>query len=206
MHLRRPSPTNIIAVLALFFALGGTAIAAHHYLITSTKQIKPSVLRKLRGRAGTNGTNGTNGKNGTAGKNGTNGAPGAAGAANGYTDQNPSAGAYIVLEGTPWVVSLLSLPAGKYVVQADVHLEQSSKPGATVTCDLAGANTPDESVADIGEGGGQVKHADLALSAPLTLTSAGAVLVECTPAEVGRVAAGATMTAVQVTNLTSSTG
>jgi hypothetical protein len=200
MHLRRPSPTTIIAVLALFFALGGTAIAAHHYLIRSTKQIKPSVVRKLRGRAGINGKNGNNGKNGT------NGAPGAAGAANGYTDQNPRAGEYIVLEGTPWVVSVLSLPAGKYIVQADVHLEQSSAPGARVTCDLAGTNTPDESVADIGEGGGQVKHADLALSAPLTLTSAGAVLVECTPATVGKVAAGATMTAVQVSNLTSSTG
>jgi len=202
MHLRRPSPTTIIAVLALFFALGGTAIAAHHYLITSTKQIKPSVLKKLKGKAGKNGTNGTNGTNG---KNGTNGAPGAAGAANGYTDQYPGPGAYIVLEGTPWVVSLLSLPAGKYMVQADVHLEQSSAPGATVTCDLAGANTPDESVSDIGEGAGEVKHADLALSAPLTLTSAGAVLVECTPATVGKVAAGATMTAVQVTNLTSTT-
>ena len=140
MHLRRPSPTTIIAVLALFFALGGTAIAAHHYLITSTKQIKPSVLKKLKGKAGKNGTDGKNGSDGTNGKNGTNGSPGAAGASNGYTDQYPGPGAYIPLEGTPWVVSLLSLPAGKYVVQADVHLEQHIKPGATVTCDLAGAN------------------------------------------------------------------
>ncbi len=202
MHLRRPSPTSIIAVLALFFALGGTAIAAHHYLITNSKQIKPSVLKKLKGKAG---KNGTNGKNGTDGTNGTNGSPGAAGASNGYTNQYPGPGAYIALEGTPWVVSLLSLPAGKYVVQADVHLEQLIPPGSRVTCDLVGANTPDESISDIGEAAGEVKHADLALSAPLTLTSPGAVLVECTPVTVGNVAAGATMTAVQVTNLTSTT-
>ena len=118
MHLRRPSPASIIAVLALFFALGGTAIAAHHYLITNAKQIKPSVLKKLKGNAGKNGKNGTNGTNGK------NGAPGTAGASNGYTDQHPEAGAYIELEETPSVVSVLNLPAGKYVVQADVHLEQ----------------------------------------------------------------------------------
>ena len=127
MHPRRPSPASIIALLARFVALGGTAYATKHYLITSTKQIKPSVLKKLKGKAGKSGTNGTNGTNG---KNGTNRSPGAAGASNGYTDQYPGPGAYIVLEGTPWVVSLLSLPAGEYVVQADVHLEQSTKPGA----------------------------------------------------------------------------
>ena len=46
-----------------------------------------------------------------------------------------------------------------------------------MTCDLAGTTTPDESVADLGEGAGEVKHADLALSGPLTLTSPGSVLV-----------------------------
>ena len=34
---------NLVAWLALFVALGGTGIAASHYIITSTKQIKPSV-------------------------------------------------------------------------------------------------------------------------------------------------------------------
>jgi hypothetical protein len=44
---RRPSPTTIIACLALFFSLAGTGIAASRYIITSTSQIKPSVRRSL---------------------------------------------------------------------------------------------------------------------------------------------------------------
>jgi hypothetical protein len=52
---RRPSPTTIIACLALFFSLAGTGIAASHYIITSTSQIKPSVRRALRGAEGARG-------------------------------------------------------------------------------------------------------------------------------------------------------
>ena len=70
MHLRKPSPASVIAVLALFFAMGGTALAAHHYLITSTSQIKPSVLTKLKGNAGKNGAQGPAGAAGAAGAQG----------------------------------------------------------------------------------------------------------------------------------------
>jgi hypothetical protein len=47
MHSPKPSPATIIACMALFVALGGTAIAASHYVITSTSQIKPSVRSAL---------------------------------------------------------------------------------------------------------------------------------------------------------------
>jgi hypothetical protein len=43
MHLRKPSPALVVACLALFVALSGTAIAASRYIITSTSQIMPSV-------------------------------------------------------------------------------------------------------------------------------------------------------------------
>ena len=67
--------------LALFLALGGgTAWAAHHYLITSTSQIKPSVRNSLRGHRGYRGYRGYTGKNGTNGTNGAKGATGATGA------------------------------------------------------------------------------------------------------------------------------
>jgi hypothetical protein len=39
---------NLISWIALFFALAGTGVAASRYLITSSSQIKPSVLRELR--------------------------------------------------------------------------------------------------------------------------------------------------------------
>jgi hypothetical protein len=67
MHLRRLSPATAVALVALFFALGGTAIAAKHYLITSTSQIKPSVLKKLRGNTGGEGPPGPAGPQGPAG-------------------------------------------------------------------------------------------------------------------------------------------
>ena len=45
-----------IACAVLLVALvGGTAEAARHYLITSTTQIKPRVLKALRGRTGATG-------------------------------------------------------------------------------------------------------------------------------------------------------
>jgi hypothetical protein len=58
-----------VAWVALFVALGGTSAAATRYVITSTKQIKPTVLRKLhgaRGRAGPAGAPGPQGPPGPA--------------------------------------------------------------------------------------------------------------------------------------------
>ncbi|MFI4977498.1 MAG: hypothetical protein ACHQC8_02290 [Solirubrobacterales bacterium] len=75
MH-RRPSPATAISLLALFFALGGTAIAAKHYLITSTSQIKPSVLKQLHGKAGETGPAGAAGAAGPAGPQGSQGPAG----------------------------------------------------------------------------------------------------------------------------------
>jgi hypothetical protein len=75
------TPATAIATLALVFAMTGGAYAAGKYLITSTKQISPKVLKQLKG---------ANGKPGAPGTNGTNGAPGATGPAGGAGPQgNP---------------------------------------------------------------------------------------------------------------------
>jgi len=76
---------GIVAVFALVFAMAGGALAAKKYIITSTNQIKPSVLKSLQGKAGPAGAAGAKGDagpagpQGPAGKNGTNGTNGATG-------------------------------------------------------------------------------------------------------------------------------
>jgi hypothetical protein len=69
--LRLPSSAMVIAIAALFFALGGvTAVAAHKYVITSTRQIKPSVLKKFEGAKSSRGMRGPQGQQGSTGDTG----------------------------------------------------------------------------------------------------------------------------------------
>ncbi len=68
---RKLTYANVVSTLALVLVLaGGTAYAANHYLITRTSQIKPSVLKQLRGRAGQSGAAGATGATGAAGISG----------------------------------------------------------------------------------------------------------------------------------------
>jgi hypothetical protein len=61
------SYANVAATLALLFSMSGGALAAGHYLVTSTKQINPKVLTALRGNKGVTGPAGLQGKEGPAG-------------------------------------------------------------------------------------------------------------------------------------------
>jgi hypothetical protein len=78
---RRLSYANVTATLALVFSLTGGALAAQHYLITSTKQISPKVLKSLKGARGKAGPAGAPGAAGAAGAQGAAGPAGLAGAA-----------------------------------------------------------------------------------------------------------------------------
>ena len=79
---RHLSYANTVATMALVFAMSGGALAASHYLITKTSQIKPSVLKKLKGNighagpTGTTGATGPGGPQGPAGKEGPQGVSG----------------------------------------------------------------------------------------------------------------------------------
>ncbi len=75
----RVSPAGTIATLALILAMSGGAYAASKYVITSTKQIKPSVLKSLQGKTGPAGAPGSAGPAGPAGVQGAQGPAGPAG-------------------------------------------------------------------------------------------------------------------------------
>jgi hypothetical protein len=76
---RRFSYANVAATLALVLSMSGGALAASHYLINSTKQINPKVLKKLKGNTGPKGLTGLTGLTGATGATGGTGGTGAAG-------------------------------------------------------------------------------------------------------------------------------
>jgi hypothetical protein len=83
---KRFTYANVAMTLALVFAMSGGAYAAKHYLITSTKQISPSVLKTLkgagpRGLQGPQGSPGATGPAGPIGPSGPQGSEGKAGSA-----------------------------------------------------------------------------------------------------------------------------
>jgi hypothetical protein len=67
------------AVLAALFVAAGGAAAASHFVITSTSQIKPSVIQALRGKQGPRGLPGLTGAQGATGARGSQGPPGSPG-------------------------------------------------------------------------------------------------------------------------------
>jgi hypothetical protein len=128
---RRLTYANVAMTLALVFAMTGGAYAASKVLITSTKQIKPSVLAQLKGKTGpagpagapgpagpqgpqgAAGAEGKPGGTGPEGKTGAKGETGAKGATGpkGETGEKGAAGAE-GKEGSPWTAGG-TLPSGK---------------------------------------------------------------------------------------------
>jgi hypothetical protein len=95
---------NVVATLALLFAMSGGALAASRIIITSTKQIKPSVLKVLKGAAGKTGAVGPAGATGPGGAQGPQGSQGSAGSNGEKGATGP--------EGSPWTAGG-TLPEGK---------------------------------------------------------------------------------------------
>ena len=83
----RISVAGVVAMVAVVLAMSGGAFAATRYLITSTKQISPKVLKQLKGNTGAAGAKGAAGAAGAAGPQGPQGTAGANGA-NGSSGSN----------------------------------------------------------------------------------------------------------------------
>ncbi len=76
---KRFTYANVAMTLALVFAMSGGAYAASKYVISSTKQISPKVLKTLQGKTGASGQAGPAGPGGPAGPVGPTGPTGGKG-------------------------------------------------------------------------------------------------------------------------------
>src|SRR6185312_13676172 len=116
---------NVAATLALVLAMSGGALAAKHYLINSTKQINPKVLKKLRGHTGPRGATGAAGapgKEGPAGKQGSEGKAAPVPA----TFSSSAASVAFAPGKAAEVITEVALPAGTYTLLASTVAQNNS--------------------------------------------------------------------------------
>jgi Collagen triple helix repeat (20 copies) len=222
--MRRPINVvrrNLIACLALFVALGGTSLAASHYIITSTKQIKPSVLRQLRGKtgpkgaagiAGPQGPKGETGVKGATGTKGTEGEPGFSGASAGAFDSNNGPIDLKAKSEDQTVATLANLPTGSYLVSAKATIEnQDELEGLAIKCFLRAGGESDEASASLAKF--SISEPDNLATLPLTVShtfgSTGTVTLACNDLGHGHglvVVSQAKISAVQVQELAQTSG
>ncbi len=127
---RRLTYANVAATLALFLAVGGgTALAARHYLIVSTSQVKPNVLRALRGNRGYRGYRGYTGAAGPAGATGLAGPTG-------FTSTLPTGKTEV---GT-WAGNVGSSTSSPYYIPISFDIPLAAKPVTSLVA-AGGAST-----------------------------------------------------------------
>ena len=108
---------NVAATLALVFSMSGGALAANHYLINSTKQINPRVLRHLRGETGPRGPAGPPGPATiAAGPAGAAGAPGVGGPAGTARAYGAVAATGLLSGPARNVLGVAQVATGKYCI------------------------------------------------------------------------------------------
>jgi hypothetical protein len=147
----RMTYANVVASLALVFAMSGGAYAASRYIITSTKQIKPSVLSTLKGANGKAGANGATGAAGPTGPQGAAGSQGQAGGAGAKGEQGspgekglqgePGKEGPKGKEGSPWT-AVGTLPPGKTETGAWTAQGQEPLVPISFTLPVEGKLTP----------------------------------------------------------------
>jgi hypothetical protein len=201
---RHLSYANIAATLALVFSMSAGAVAATHYLINSTNQINPNVLRKLKGKTGATGATGVPGP---GGKEGSPGKTGSAGAIVATTAFNTNSGTNILpfpsTSGGELTVSSLSLPAGNFSVLGKLIGDNDEPaPPAIARCELLLGET----VIDPGFDG--VKLAEppndrhyMVLSGTGSLSSPGTAKIICKVPSPTGMYMDRSITAIQVASL-----
>jgi hypothetical protein len=128
--LPHPSPALVIAIVALVLSLGGTAIAARHYLITTAKQISPKALHELASISPSGGQEAAGGEGGSPGSQGAPGPAGPRGPQGPRGEKGPPGEKGPT--GDPGSVG--SVSGGHWaVVNGDGTMARSSDAGATAT-------------------------------------------------------------------------
>ena len=153
-RLRRPSPALVVAVVALFVAMGGTGYAAFKLPKSSvgTKQIKKNAVTGAKVKSGTLGlsdlaASARNSLKGQTGPAGQNGAAGARGPSDVFHATGSTAcGGNCTANSTHQIVSL-DLPAGSYVIHGKAVLQGITSPGSdsASVCKLLDGTNTDES-------------------------------------------------------------
>ncbi len=131
LRIPRPTPAAVLASVALFVALGGSAAAARHFLITSTRQIKPSVLRALHGAPGTSGPAGPSGPSGPAGPPGAQGPAGPSNLSALTIVRAPD----LMVKPTKEATSIATCPAGYHVVAGGEYSGFATRNGSEMSAD-----------------------------------------------------------------------
>ena len=151
---KRPSFTTVIAMLALFIAIGGTATAASGLIngkkikngtiagkkiknktITSGK-ISPATIAALQGARGEKGEKGEKGDAGEKGAKGDAGAPGVDIGITTFTESGTKNNQAANVETS--IVDMAGLPGKRYLAMATVKV--FSQGTSTVSCALAASN------------------------------------------------------------------
>lgn len=168
---------NVAATLALVFAMSGGALAAKHYLIESTSQISPKVLKKLKGRAGATGRTGAAGPAGAAGAAGKDGAPGKDGA-RGPSNAFATSGSAAPFAETKSALLSLDLPAGSFTIVAEAYGNNDAGTRQEAECELLGGSRLDSGFTRMGPEG-SADTGTIALATARTFAAPTTVSLVC---------------------------
>jgi hypothetical protein len=136
----RLSYANVTATLALVLSMSGGALAANHYLINSTRQINPRVLKRLRGTTGPQGPPGPAtlaAQPGPAGPPGAAGGTGPAGTARAF---GAVTAAGLVSGPSRNVATVTQVASGKYCIASSEPGVSPSNTLIVVALDASGTN------------------------------------------------------------------
>jgi hypothetical protein len=178
---RHLSYANVVATLALLFAMSGGALAAKHYLINSTKQINPKVLKRLKGNTGRTGRQGQAGAQGLVGAQGPGGPQGPLGKEG---PRGPSEVYEVEIAKSHGpsqnhTLTLSKLPPGTYVIFGRAGLIPNERKSSGARCDLATVGGVDSDFFTFISPGTGFEVAPMTMQLTVTLESTADVTMRC---------------------------